>query len=201
MLSTSASENQTLRLLTEDNSEEKNANDSMDVDSPLKIEDETSSPLSSVNKSAVGKPAPPTSNVIHTPDGKIIVETLDTPALRRQKSMARKAARLRLAAGTDATASSSAGPSAIRSVSSSLTDLDVDGDEDGELPSRSQSRVASSSTAKKDPADVVLADGEFLEGGTLGTYVGIIRYCAEELILLQFGPKLVSLNLLILNIP
>lgn len=138
----------------------------MDVDSsPL-----TASPENSPQKLGQGKPVAPQRNIIQNPDGTVIVETLDTPALRRQKSMARKAARL---AEAQAAASSSAGPSGMRSVSSSLTDLDADEEDNGKP--RSKSIRFESSAPPKDPADIVLAEGDTLEGGTLGAlYSNII---------------------------
>lgn len=183
VLSTSASENQTLRLLTEDNSalDDMDADQSMmDVDIPAEQDGEMSSPLSDVKSDEQDVTArqieepPATRNVIRAPDGTIIVETLDTPALRRQKSIARKAARLQRAAEAQATASPSAGPSrlpAVQSTSSSLTDMD--GDEEKESGGQSlawpDSR-AGASVPPKDPAAVVLADGQMLEGGTLGMW-------------------------------
>ena len=152
VLSATTSENRALNLLIEDSKE---TDKIMDVDSsPLTMSPENSPPKFGQSNLLV-----PQRNIIQNPDGTIIVETLDTPALRRQKSMARKAARL---AQAQAAASSSAGPSGVRSVSSSLTDLDVD-EEDNRKPR------PISSAPPKDPADVILADGETLEGGTLGT--------------------------------
>ena len=131
----------------------------MDVDSsPLTMSPEYSPP-----KAGQGNPPVPQRNIIQNSDGTIIVETLDTPALRRQKTMARKAARL-----VQAT-SSSAGPSGVRSVSSSLTNLDADEEDNGKP--RSTSTKVISSAPPKDPAEIVLAEGETLEGGTLGTFL------------------------------
>lgn len=182
MLSTSASENQTLRLLVDDDvaGGAQADNNAMDVDIPAGEDGEDgemSSPLSEassdVEVTTSAKPVdkqkntPPLRNIVHAPDGTIIVETLDTPALRRQKTMRRRAERLQRAA--EAEASASAGPSQIHasgSGSSSLTDLDGD-EEDG----KNQSKVAAPTPPPpKDPAVVVLAEGETLEGGTLGTW-------------------------------
>lgn len=176
VLSTSTSENQTLQMLEDADA------DAMEVDNLPS--GNMSSPLSdadvgpSSSSQPISKSAEPisNSNVIHTPDGKIIVETLDTPALRREKSMRRKAERerLRLAAEAHAqgTTSSAAGPSTyMRSESSSLTDLDLGvGGDDNDEQGRRRPQVPDKSIVvvePKDPAVVVLADGETLEGGTL----------------------------------
>lgn len=144
----------------------------MDIDSsPLTISPENSPP-----KSGQDKPGAPPRNIIQTADGTIIVETLDTPALRRQKSMARKAARL---AQAQAAASSSAGPSGVRSVSSSLTDIDADEEDNGKP--RSKSARFASSAPPKDPADVVLGEGDTLEGGTLGK----LHLCTIDILLIE----------------
>ena len=153
-----------MHLLTEDSKE---ADKSMDVDSsPLTMSPENSPPKLGQSNLPV-----PQRNIIQNADGTIIVETLDTPALRRQKSIARKAARL---AQAQVVASSSAGPSGMRSVCSSLTDLDAD-EEDSGKPR------PTSSAPPKDPADVILVEGETLEGGTLGTlYSGTIDLLLVE---------------------
>lgn len=203
--STSASENQTLRLLVEnDITEDGQANNSaMDVDIPAEEDSEMSSPLSEVSSdveaSTSVKPTqdnPPIRNIIHTPDGTIIVETLDTPALRRQKSIYRRTERLRLAAEAEVAATAAAGPSelpASGSGSSSLTNLEDR--EDGEK--RDKSRVSAPvPPPPQDPAVVVLGEGEMLEGGTLGMYHKPCHFTISELIraIRQFGPKPVSCN-------
>lgn len=184
MLSTSTSENQTLppaddvARSTPANQADIN-NNAMEVD--ITHDGEMSSPLSDVISSDVdvttsAKPSDnviPISKIIYAPDGTVIVETLDTPALRREKTQRRKAERLRLAAEAEAAASSSfAGPSQLpasvmRSDSSSLTDLEGNEEEEGNAP-RNESRLHAS-VPPKDPAAIVLAEGEMLEGGTLGT--------------------------------
>lgn len=179
MLSTSAAENQTLQPVHDAvaNAQAGINDDAMEVD--IMHDDEMSSPLSDARSDADvipnAKPPEdvvPTSKIVYAPDGTIIVETLDTPALRREKALRRKAERLRLAAEVEAAASlSSAGPSQLtvsqtRSDSSSLTDLEEN--EEGKT-TQSESRP-NTSAAPKDPAAVVLADGEMLEGGTLGTF-------------------------------
>jgi hypothetical protein len=140
----------------------------MDVDIPAGQDSKMSRPLSEVRSETNVKPTqddPPIRNIIHTPDGTIIVETLDTPTLRRQKSTYRRIERLRLAAEAEAAAAAVAGPSRL-SESSSLTDLEDE--EDGEK--RAKSGVHAPPPPPIDPAVVVLAEGETLEGGTLGAY-------------------------------
>ena len=179
VLSTSTSENQTLRVPVEDGVPEdvQVDNNAMDVDIPVLEDSEMSSPLTEARSDidiissakTTEKAMPPLRNIIHAPDGTIIVETLDTPLLRRQKSIRRKAERLRLAAEAEASASASAGPSRLPAISgsgsSSLTDLDGDEEEDG----KRHSRATAPPPEPKDPAVVVLGEGEILEGGTLGT--------------------------------
>jgi len=162
-----------LRLLVEDEAVEDGQadNSAMDVDIPAGQDSKMSRPLSEVRSETNVKPTqddPPIRNIIHTPDGTIIVETLDTPTLRRQKSTYRRIERLRLAAeaeAAEAAAAAVAGPSRL-SESSSLTDLEDE--EDGEK--RAKSGVHAPPPPPIDPAVVVLAEGETLEGGTLGAY-------------------------------
>jgi len=157
----------------------------MDVDIPAGQDSKMSSPLSEARSETNVKPTqkndPPIRNIIYASDGTIIVETLDTPTLRRQKGTYRRNEKLRLAAEAEA-AAAAAGPSrlaASASVSSSLTDLEDE--EDGKK--RAQSGIHAPAPPPRDPAVVILAEGEMLEGGTLGTYhkpcclqsVGLIR--------------------------
>ena len=179
MLSTSASENQTLRLLIDDevSGDAQPDNNAMDVDILGGDDSEMSSPLSEAKSDVEAptsakpskRPTPPLQNIIHSPDGTIIVETLDTPALRREKTIRRRVEKARRAAEAEVEASASAGPSRLpASGSSSLTDLEADEEED----SRDLSNGIVSASAPprpKDPAVVVLDEGETLEGGTLGT--------------------------------
>lgn len=164
-----------MRLLVEDDAAEdlQADNSAMDVDLPTELDNRMSSPLSEVRSETNVKPTqradPPIRNIIHASDGTIIVETLDTPTLRRQKSVHRRTEKLRLAAEAAAAAAAVAGPSrlaASASGSSSLTDLEDD--EDGEK--RGKSKVYTPPPPPIDPAVVVLAEGEMLEGGTLGAY-------------------------------
>jgi NuA3 HAT complex component NTO1 len=192
VLSTSASENQTLRLLVEDDEAGGGQadNNAMDVDIPPAEDGDMSSPLSearsemeaTTSAKPMQKNDPPLRNIVYTPEGTIIVETLDTPALRRQKSLHRKAERLRLAA--EAAAVASAGPSRLQapgSASSSLTDLDGEEEEDEEK--RIKPRVtAPAPPPPKDPAVVELAEGKMLEGGTLGTYIYQVTFRSARLI-------------------
>ena len=143
-------------------------NNSMEVDVSVSHDGEMSSPLSDarsdveviVNAEPPATEVSATPNIIHAPDGTIIVETLDTPALRRQKTLRRKAEKLRLAAEAEAASFLLAGPSqlpasAMRSESSSLTDLD--GNEEGrEIGLRSESKPHTS-ILPKDPAAVILS--------------------------------------------
>ncbi|KZT68710.1 hypothetical protein DAEQUDRAFT_692123 [Daedalea quercina L-15889] len=96
----------------------------------------------------------------------IIIEHLDTPATRREKYLQKrreKEERLQAEAAAAKRAAAVAGPSNeaggnSRSELSDLSDLSDAGEED---PS------ASVDEEEREPGEVILADGEFLEGGTL----------------------------------
>lgn len=187
MLSSSAADNQTLQLLA-DAAEAESRNtaakgkDAMDVDVPQVQSSNVSSPLSEVKSeveeattsakalSALSNPVEP--NIIHTADGKIIVEMLDTPALRKQKSMLRKAERERLksAAEAEASTSASAGPSRLAGAVSESNTLTTLGGNEEEHVEEQQAQLASKVTVSappKDPAAVILEEGQSLDGGTL----------------------------------
>ena len=206
VFSTAASENQTLRTtppLGKPSSSSARSTtamqvkdgDVMDVDA-LEIQemltaDETNKPMSNASDKGAIRSAQLTqrideiSSVIMTANGTIIIEELDTPALRRAKNLRRKAERLRLAEAA------AAGPShapAVQSTSSQLSQLPVnDGDfemdselsslsdigsdeEEAEtsLPKLESPRAVAQTSPEVEPGAVILADGVMLEGGTLG---------------------------------
>ncbi|KZP17582.1 hypothetical protein FIBSPDRAFT_1046754 [Athelia psychrophila] len=122
-------------------------------------------PASTVKPVSTVKPMSTMSNVveptiIRTADGKIIVETLDTPAMRKQKSIMRRAERERLAS-----ISAQAGPSTFPVVDLEPSISHVSEGQD-DPQGRSVSRTAASAPPR-DPAVVVLEDGRTLDGGTL----------------------------------
>jgi hypothetical protein len=131
------------------------------------------------------------------PHGIIIIEELDTPAIRRQKNMRRKAEKL-LAAKAAAFESSSglplgpdieAGPSrlpanpsaALDSDLSSLSDSDVDeGLERNPISLTATSQMPGSLSnaagAEKEPGAVTFP----LEGGTLGVSCSLQPFCLKK---------------------
>ncbi|CCM01322.1 uncharacterized protein FIBRA_03371 [Fibroporia radiculosa] len=119
---------------------------------------------------------------------RIVIEELDTPAIRREKNLRRKAEKARLAALAAAAATASRGSSSIgpdatmetgkdyemSSDLSSLSDLSDDGEGtmDGQVSSRtpdasSQHPRIPMTSATAEPGAVVLEPGRTLEGGTL----------------------------------
>ncbi|KAJ7281986.1 bromodomain and PHD finger-containing protein 3, partial [Mycena rebaudengoi] len=106
---TPASENQTLHLGSPNSVDEPpyspdgdDVDDSMDVDVEEHPDATTGTP---------DRPAIPPPNVIRTPDGQVIIEELDTPAIRREKNMRRKEERKAETAAAAAAATAGAGPS------------------------------------------------------------------------------------------
>ncbi|KAJ7849983.1 bromodomain and PHD finger-containing protein 3 [Mycena olivaceomarginata] len=110
VFSTAASENQTLQLGSPRADEPRRASvsstvnyadNSMDVDEPERSHNiSVDSIPSRVHSLPLITPTPervviPPPTVIHTPDGKVIIEELDTPAIRKEKSAIRKEQRLR----------------------------------------------------------------------------------------------------------
>ena len=175
--SSSAADNQTLQLLAEAAEAAKaKEQDAMDVDIPRIEDSNTSSPLSDVNSepeeaassakpvSALNDAVEPT--IIRTADGKIIVETLDTPALRKQKAIMRRAERERLKQGADMDPSLSghAGPSQLSGGPEANASHASEGQDNLQARSASQTAV---SMPPRDPAAVILEEGQTLDGGTL----------------------------------
>lgn len=106
------------------------------------------------------------------PRNVIIIEELDTPAIRREKNQRRREEKLRLKAQKEAEEAGipfrQAGPSGaldmdLGSELSSLSDLS--GDEDSSPKSK---RFVPPKA--REPGEIVLAPGAMLEGGTLGTF-------------------------------
>ncbi|KAJ6624860.1 hypothetical protein B0H10DRAFT_2004445 [Mycena sp. CBHHK59/15] len=118
VFSTAASENQTLQAGSPNGDEPANgdtdADNSMEVDErPLSKRTVSSSVPSRVHILPVVTPERvviPPPNVIRTPDGKFIIEELDTPAIRKEKSLRRKEERLAAEAVAAAAASANAPP-------------------------------------------------------------------------------------------
>lgn len=175
MLNSSATDNQTLQLLADAAASESRVIEQgsiqhdMEVDIPRLQDSNMSSPLSDLDSnperatsstkpiSTISTAAAPT--FVRTVDGKIIVETLDTPALRKQKSIMRKAERERLA-------SLSAQGGSSQLMGDPETNILHTSESQSDPQGRSVSRAAAS-VPPRDPAIVVLEDGQTLDGGTL----------------------------------
>jgi hypothetical protein len=105
----------------------------------------------------------PNMTLSQDPDGKLVIQELDSPVTRREKAMRKKRARSQLAAPV-VTASSTLEGSDL----SSLSELSEDDDGKGHVKMKDEM-----GTKVAQPGEVVLEDGKTLEGGTLG---GIIVY-------------------------
>ncbi|KAH9832510.1 PHD-zinc-finger like domain-containing protein [Rhodofomes roseus] len=95
----------------------------------------------------------------------IYIETLDTPAIRREKNLQKRLEKERKkaeAAAAAEAATAQAGPSRQADDDSNWSDLSDLSDAEDEDPSADQGE-----DEEKEPGAVVLNDGEFLEGGTL----------------------------------
>ncbi|KAJ7230518.1 bromodomain and PHD finger-containing protein 3, partial [Mycena pura] len=92
VVSTAASENQTLQ--TDSPYVEDSADNSMDVDTEERPGKAASRSVRSLPMVTPDRAVIPPPNVIHTPDGKVIIEELDTPAIRKEKNMRRREERL-----------------------------------------------------------------------------------------------------------
>jgi len=141
----------------------------MDVDViPLELDSGVqSAPMSDPIMSEVTKiHREPTLGVIQRPDGTIIIQELDTPTIRREKNLRRKAEKLRMA--TEGAHPQSAGPSRLSTANqniegdsdlSDLSDLESEAEKDRGLQPSGQPAPAGVSQNNLLP--------EILEGGTL----------------------------------
>ena len=93
------------------------------------------------------------------PDGKLVIQELDSPVTRREKAMRKKRARSRLEAPIVATFST-----LDCSDLSSLSELSED--DDGNM--NVKEKIDTTKTTATQPGQVVLDDGKMLDGGTLG---------------------------------
>lgn len=100
----------------------------------------------------------PNMTLSQDPDGKIVIQELDSPVTRRQKAMRKKQARSRLAAPAVNTNSELDG-----SDLSSLSELSED--EDGDVNQIQNQNETNTKVVQ--PGEVILEDGKMLEGGTL----------------------------------
>ncbi|KAI9451944.1 hypothetical protein BJY52DRAFT_1295769 [Lactarius psammicola] len=103
----------------------------------------------------------PNMTLSQDPDGKIVIQELDSPVTRREKAMRRKQARSRLAAPT-----MNANSELDGSDLSSLSELSED--EDGNV--RVKTKTNEMKTRAVEPGEVILEDGKMLDGGTLENF-------------------------------
>ncbi|KAL4062487.1 PHD-zinc-finger like domain-containing protein [Scleroderma citrinum] len=119
--------------------------------------------------------------------GRIVIEELDTPAIRKQKAQRKKAEKAAAAAATTALVTLQTADVQMHNLDesdlSSLSDLESEDGDSGQLedkeedsgsaqPSQRVPSVAGPSTAPphREPGAIVLEEGKMLEGGTLETY-------------------------------
>jgi len=101
------------------------------------------------------------------PDGKLVIQELDSPVTRREKAMRRKRARSQLAAPVVGASSALDG-----SDLSSLSELSED--EEGYV--RVKKRNDKPKLEAAQPGQVVLDDGKMLDGGTLGASIILLTF-------------------------
>lgn len=104
----------------------------------------------------------PNMTLSQDPDGKLVIQELDSPVTRREKAMRRKRARSQLATSIVTTCSALDG-----SDLSSLSELSEDDDENVHV----KKKLDKTKVKATQPGQVVLEDGKMLEGGTLGATV------------------------------
>jgi hypothetical protein len=93
------------------------------------------------------------------PDGKLVIQELDSPVTRREKAMRKRRARSQLEAPIVAAFST-----LDCSDLSSLSELSED--DDGNM--NIKEKIDKTTTTATQPGQVVLEDGKMLDGGTLG---------------------------------
>ena len=101
----------------------------------------------------------PNMTLSQDPDGKIVIQELDSPVTRREKAMRKKQARSRLSA-TVIKANSDLDGSDLSSLS------ELSEDEDGRA--HIKKTLNETKTSAVQPGEVILQDGKMLDGGTLG---------------------------------
>lgn len=101
----------------------------------------------------------PNMTLSQDPDGKLVVQELDSPVTRREKAMRKKQARSQLTAPVVTISSALEG-----SELSSLSELSED--DGGNVHARKKTAKRKFNAVQ--PGQVVLEDGKMLEGGTLG---------------------------------
>lgn len=102
----------------------------------------------------------PNTTLSQDPDGKLVIQELDSPVTRREKAMRRKRARSQLEVPVIAACSALEG-----SDLSSLSELSEDDGENAHIKKK-----IDKAKRLREPGQVALEDGKVLEGGTLGKY-------------------------------
>ena len=100
----------------------------------------------------------PNMTLSQDPDGKIVIQELDSPVTRREKAMRRKQARSRLSAPA-ITANSELDGSDLSSLS------ELSEDQDGSV---CVTKTLNETKTRAAPGEVILEDRKMLDGGTLG---------------------------------
>jgi len=111
------------------------------------------------------------------PDGKLVIQELDSPVTRREKAMRKKRARSKRVASVF-NASSALDGSDLSSLSS------LSEDDDGNVRVK---KVDETKLSAPQPGQVVLEDGKMLDGGTLGVTV---IFCLPSITVLTFKHSL-----------
>src|SRR6266436_8254343 len=104
----------------------------------------------------------PNMTLSQDPDGKLVIQELDSPVTRREKAMRRKRARSQVEAPVFSVGSALEG-----SDLSSLSELSED---DGGHVHITKKIDKTKKPRATQPGQVALVDGKMLEGGTLGKY-------------------------------
>jgi NuA3 HAT complex component NTO1 len=104
----------------------------------------------------------PNMTLSQDPDGKLVIQELDSPVTRREKAMRKKRARSRLEAPI-VTAFSTLDGSDL----SSLSELSEEDDGSTNI----KENIDKTKTTATQPGQVVLEDGKMLDGGTLGEII------------------------------
>jgi hypothetical protein len=110
----------------------------------------------------------PNMTLSQDPDGKLVIQELDSPVTRREKAMRKRRARSQLAAPV-INASSALDGSDLSSLSS------LSEDDDGNV--HVKKKIDKTISKAPQPGQVVLEDGKMLEGGTLGVAVTLALFC------------------------
>jgi hypothetical protein len=128
------------------------------VSVPLSISDQPTTDLT-LAEARLKFRLEPNMTLSQDPDGKLVVQELDSPVTRREKAMRKKRARSQLEAPIIAACSAMDG-----SDLSSLSELSEDDDGNVHI----KEKIDKTKTTATQPGEVVLEDGKILDGGTLG---------------------------------